>query len=65
MENQRIIYKVLSCICLILICMLIFLIKPANIYYNAIDFALVIALLIVEIKIYLQLRKLKSKKKRE
>lgn len=59
MENEKTIYRILLCIVLLLLCMLLFLIKPNNIYYNVIDFILVIGAIIVEIKIYLQLKKLK------
>lgn len=62
MESEKTIYRILLAIVLLLLCMLLFLIKPANVYYNAIDFILVIAAIIVEVKIYLQLRKLKNKR---
>lgn len=62
MKSEKTIYNIISCIGYILIIMLILLVKPANIYYNAIDFILVIALFIIEVKIYLQLRKIKNKK---
>lgn len=60
MKNEKTIYRILLCIVLILLCMLLFLIKPSNIYYNVIDFMLVIGAIIVEIKIYLQLKNLKK-----
>lgn len=61
MKSEKTIYNIISCIGYILIVLLILLIKPANMYYTAIDFLLVIALFIIEVKIYLQLRKLKNK----
>ena len=60
MKTEKTIYRILLCIVLLLLCMLLFLIKPNNIYYNVIDFMLVIGAIIVEIKIYLQLKKLKK-----
>lgn len=62
MESEKTIYRILLAIVLLILCMLLLLIKPANVYYNAIDFILVIAAIIVEVKIYLQLRKLKNKR---
>lgn len=61
-EDEKTIYRILLCVVLLILCMLLFLIKPNNVYYNAVDFILVIGALIVEVKIYLQLRKLKDRK---
>jgi hypothetical protein len=63
MENEKLIYNILSCIGFIIGCILIFLVKPNNIYYNALDFFLVIAIFILEGKIFYQLHKLKKKTK--
>lgn len=60
-EDEKTIYRILSCIVLLILCMLLVLIKSNNVYYNAVDLILVIGALIVEIKIYLQLRKLKNR----
>lgn len=62
MENEKIIYRILLSIVLLLLCILLLLIRPNDIYYNAIDFVLVIGAIIVEFRIYLQLKKLKNKR---
>lgn len=60
-EDEKTIYNIISCIGFIVMLILLFLVKPTNIYFNALDFILFIALIIVQVKIYLQLRKLKHR----
>lgn len=61
MENEKILYKIALAITSILLLILILLIKPTTTFDDAIGWILAIALFIVEIKIIIQMRKLKQK----